>query len=219
MPSTFIGLLIFIVLLSPGLTYSWAKERSLPSLKLSVFRETATVAFVSTVSVTAASVIFSIFHLVLPATWTPNVGEMVRNPGDYLQSNYVSTFWWAIAVLLLAIILALTCGSWLAFRNFVNRMLFAKPNPDRFQTEWEAAFTRAPGSQVVLTLVLEDGRVVTGDLSSRTAAADETVDREITLDAPIFMQVPGAPEAVEIEVDCIVVSARRISAIMVNYVT
>ncbi|MFE7036215.1 DUF6338 family protein [Streptomyces sp. NPDC057621] len=219
MPSTFVGLLIFVTLLSPGLTYTWAKERSMPSTKASIFRETATAAFVSTISITATLILFSILHAVLPSSWTPNIGEIVRQSGPYFRAHYASSLWWGFGIIVSAVILAFIFGRSPGLRNFTNRLAFSEPNPDRFQTEWEAAFTRVPEAHVMLTLTLEDGWTVSGDLASRTAAADETQDRELTLDAPIYMQAPGSDEAVEVEADSIIVSARRISTIMINYVS
>ncbi|MFF7953798.1 DUF6338 family protein [Streptomyces griseorubiginosus] len=219
MPVTLIGLLIFIVLLSPGMAYTWAKERSLPYVKMSPFRETATVAFASAASVTASLIIFSVIHALMPS-WTPDIGALIRRPGGYFRDHYTFIVWWVAGILFGAIALALTFGRFNILRIAANRAVFwSAPNPEKSKTEWEAAFTRKPGCVVAISLLLDDGWVISGDLASRSASTtEETQDRELTLDGPIFFQAPGSTEQEACEFHSVVISARRIIAIAVTYV-
>ncbi|WP_443056456.1 DUF6338 family protein [Streptomyces sp. MUM 178J] len=221
MPATFIGLLIFMVLLSPGLTYTWTKERSLPSVKLSPFRETATVAFASAASLTVTLLLFTIAHAALPSDWTPNLGELVRRPGDYVRNNYAFIAWWSLGILLGAMALALTFGKSVRLRNLSNRLIFSTPShPEKFKTEWEVAFTRPTEKCTIrVTLLLDGGWVFSGDLSSRsTSTTEETQDRELTLDSPIYCQAPRSNKQKELNVDSVIISARRIAAMAIEYV-
>jgi amino acid transporter len=98
MPTTLTGLLLFVVLLLPGITYVVVRERSSPERRWSAFRETATVAAVSAVANIAALLLFAIVHQLLPNA-TPSLGSFIYLGSQYWRDEYSSIIGWGIGTL------------------------------------------------------------------------------------------------------------------------
>ena len=89
MPNTIVGLLIFILLLTPGFVYLLASERGpSPVRELSVLRETATVGLGSAVQPGCSHCLRSL-RVAAPGV-TPDVGELIRTGESYAQDNYLA---------------------------------------------------------------------------------------------------------------------------------
>ena len=99
-PSTILGLVLFIVLLVPGFAYVLRSERRIPVAQQSAFRETIRIVFASVACLTVIGLALALLRWRYPSL-TPDVGGLVRDPAA-ARDNYVSLAWWSFAGLLAA---------------------------------------------------------------------------------------------------------------------
>src|SRR6266516_1768453 len=104
-PSSLLGLVLFVVLLAPGLAYVLRHERVVPARSYSGFRETLRVVFVSVASLTVTGVLLAVVRGIFP-TYTPDVGEVVRTPSEAIRNHDASLGWWSLGTVLFATLLA-----------------------------------------------------------------------------------------------------------------
>lgn len=222
MPSTLLGLVVFVVSLAPGLVFVLLRERVAPQRVLSVFRETSVVICVSLAADAVVLMIFGVLRAALP-TLTPDVGQLIRTPTDYLRASYVLVSWWSLGLLVLATGIAGLVGSG-ALRRGLSRLPRSPVSPVSLPHEagvsaWWLAFRNQPGSQVHVGCVLTDGSFVSGWLLSFSNQADDIADRDLTLASPIKYRPAGCDTVVEqMGVGSVVVAARQIALIFVSYV-
>jgi hypothetical protein len=211
MPTTLTGLLLFVVLLLPGMTYVAIRERHTPEQRRSPFRETATVA---TVSIAANAFALGIFALVRVA-WqrgTPDVGEIVRDADSYLNDNYAQVALWGAGVLAFSIVSAAIAAKvivrrdphpsamsswWLLFRTWLTEMKKEEQRDDLF---------------VRAACYLADGSVVEGTVSDFNRLTDETPDRDLILVGPIMMRdADGTRSELEHHAACVAARDKRVT--------
>lgn len=223
MPNTALGLLIFIVLLAPGLTYSAYRAASRPVEKPSALRELGGIALRSVVCDLLTLALFGLVHAVRPR-WTPDVGALVRDPAQYAQREYDALFWWGIATLAVAVGLALigaiVAGSEWWARAVVRRPLAWLTPQGGVTTEsaWWGLFNADPDSRVYVGCTLDDGTYLAGWLLSFSPNSDETENRELVLVGPIAFRAPDAIDETTLQVGAVTVSARRLQYLTVSYI-
>src|SRR5215211_2386649 len=100
MPATFVGLVLFVVFLTPGLAFLIVQESRRPRREQSTVRETAILLLSGVVFDLLALGLFAIIHLIAPSI-TPDVGRLVRDRA-YLLSEYDAVLLWTIGLLLIA---------------------------------------------------------------------------------------------------------------------
>lgn len=193
MPTTVLGLILFVVLLAPGFMASVARSRSEPEVKRTPLRETASIVFHSVISLFVAAVILAIIRSVIPEQ-TPDIGALLRKPEKEFVSDHVSLTWWSVGMFALACGIGFTIGrvSWL--RNWLT------PGPVSQHSAWWLTmapgadyFSERPGSAAstettVVHCVLSEGDEVIGDLFSFSPITPENDERDIVLNAPIFIR-------------------------------
>jgi len=101
MPTTAVGLIVFVILLAPGLSHSAYRTVNGPIRKPSPLRELGGIALRSVVCDVFALGAFGLVRIVLPSH-TPDVGRLARDPVSYLRADLAYLFWWAVALLALA---------------------------------------------------------------------------------------------------------------------
>ena len=237
MPSTFVGLLLFTLLSTPGLIYVLITERGARPVRVSsTFRETVTVGVISVAANGVALLIFAVLEGMLPAH-TPDVDRLIRNPGPYWSSDYSYLLRWATGVFLLACALAaVTAGSRnqaaAAERN-QSAPTPAKPGP-RLVSRVAQFFHPQGGVEFVsgwwkliylperrdkakrITCTLDDGSRVQGWYFSFNSEAGEGPDRDILLSAPLtFREADGSTRFEARGAVCL--SARHIVLMQVTY--
>ncbi|NUT52419.1 MAG: hypothetical protein HOV94_34775 [Saccharothrix sp.] len=174
------------------------------------------------VSLAADLVVLALFGVVR-SRWpdhTPDVGRLVREPGEYLRSAYLSVAWWAVGLLAVAVFLA-----WAAGLGWARRLLALLPGVgpgvsahESATSAWWLLFQDSPGRRVHLGCALDDGTYVSGWLASYNTSINETGDRDLTLAAPIRHRAKGATEAVELPgTSALVVSARNVVMLFISY--
>lgn len=145
-PSSLAGLVLFVVLLAPGLAYIIRYERTVPAVEQSAFRETLRVIFVSVACLTVTILLFTALRWWQPDR-TPNVRGLIRDPGSFAREHHVQLIWWGFA--LLASATALGAGAAgpraIKFRHWarstmVGRLLLSDP-PIRDVSAWRLGLT------------------------------------------------------------------------------
>lgn len=222
MPTTLLGLLLFLVLLLPGFAYTLRRERHVSSRSVSVFRESVSVAFVSVVADAAILAAFAVLRGVAPSA-TPDVGALVRDPSGYGRTHYAELIGWGAGLLLIATVLA-TVAAGPSPRRISRRIPLLRDRitgreHEAHMSAWTLLFTEHAGARIHLGCVLSDGSYISGKLLSYSRASEDVEDREITLSGPIRYRAPGETELTTIpDVGAAAVSARELVLLTVSYV-
>lgn len=222
MPETLTGLLLFVVLLMPGFAYLVGKERSGTERRLSSFREPAAIIAASVASELVVLVLFACIRTIWPPI-TPDVGALIRNPGDYLRGtsghpgHYANTAIWAIGLLAVAVALAFS-ATVPRVRRVTERVMGPYPH-DSTVSAWWILFERWGGKRTIeLVCMLDDGSSVRGQFGSFNTSADDSPDRDLILKEPLYYRPPGArAKEVPYPAKAVCCPASRIVSMFVNY--
>jgi hypothetical protein len=238
MPTTLSSLLIFVVLLLPGFAYLVGKERHGTERHTSPFRETVAIVAASVTSELAVLGLFAAIRALFPS-WTPDVGAVILHGGGaYAASHYRS-----LAILGLILLAASTGLAYLAtvpsFRRFFARVpvIGAYPHDSTVSgwwvlfEKWRVIHKTVPGKKpgktrevkvsrrVKAGCLLDDGSYVSGWLASFNNSADDSLDRDLVLRAPIEVRPKGAPEPMQHpSASAASIPASRIVTLFVGYV-
>jgi len=229
-PTTLIGLLLFVALLAPGFVYVLRREAERPARPVSAFRETALVVLVSVVCNVAVLLILGVLRG-LASQHTPDVGALVRQPASYARGHYRLLFGWGVGLLMLASVLAVvlaqpavTAKLSRAVRG-VRGLRWLLPAPTgalQPMSAWWRLFAGdlvQPSTRIYLGCELDDGSYIAGWLRSYNHDAPESGDRDLVLSAPVTERPPRADTAEELaDVQYTVISARRLTALHVTLV-
>jgi Family of unknown function (DUF6338) len=181
-PTTLVGLLLFVALLAPGFTYLLIAERGpLPVRGVSVLRETASVALASVLFNAAAVITVAVLRAVAPGL-TPDTGRLVREGLPYLRTHYAAVAWWSAGTLCLACLLAFVGATVLnvthrlaSFRRKpLLRRLFPPSGVAHISAWWKLLRNEEPRRRRRITCQLENGASVEGWLLSLNADVGET---------------------------------------------
>ena len=222
MPNTALGLLIFIVLLAPGLTYNAYRAASTPVDKSTALRELGSIALRSVACDLVALALFGLLHQLRPA-WTPNVGALIRRPGSYARQEYDTLFWWGVGLLAFACLLALlaaqiAASDWWARATGSQALSWLTPRGGvTTESAWWFLFREVPGTRVYAGCTLDDGTYLGGYILSYSPDSDETENRELVLTGPVAFRGPKAEDEIALEVGAVTVSARRLQYLTVSY--
>ncbi|WP_405057009.1 DUF6338 family protein [Kribbella sp. NBC_01505] len=221
MPTTFTGLLLFVVLLLPGFAYLVGKERAGTERRASPFRET--------VAIVAASISAELAVVLISALlWTRHVSlrRLMRDPEGYLDTSPGLLAGWSAGLLLAATALAYL-ATWPSIRRGLGRITprvvqagghTAYPHPSAVSGWWLMFEHHHPGMTKHVGLQLDDGSAVSGDLLSFNNDASDSGDRDIVLVAPIEYRAAGESDQVAYPTSMVAVPARRIVAMFVTVV-
>lgn len=224
MPTTVVGLVLFVLLLVPGLAHVLLAEREGSARRLSPFRETASVAFVSVLALAATGGVFAIVRCALPAH-TPDVGELVRRPHPYFVDHYAQLCAWASGMLVFATLLALAAGS-RAASAAVGKLRRSKvldailpPARGNFASAWTQMFLhdKPSATRTYVGAVLNDGTYVAGYLRTWNRDSEDSPDRELTLTDVSLRPVGGAAAPLE-NIGMVSLSARNLQWLSATYV-
>ena len=229
MPTTITGLLIFVVLLTPGFVYLARIETRLPGREYSALRETATVVWVS---LRTYGVVFAGFMTV--RWWcpgcVPDMQAFLSNPATYWSGHTTEVVVSFVVLLSAAVGLAAMVAvppAWSAqalkrvnikpARRLRDAILTRRRNRITTESGWGTAFNRYPDRQVYLGLRLKDKTYLYGALLSFDPQTKETNERSLQLRGPIDIRTPTAEQAEPLEADVVIVSAGEIKTITVHY--
>ncbi|MTD57549.1 DUF6338 family protein [Amycolatopsis pithecellobii] len=207
MPTTLVGLLVFLVLLVPGFAYTLRRERVASSRDVSVFRETIELAFVSVAADAVVLGLFALLRTIVPS-WTPDIRQLLREPGRYGIDHLGSVTAWAAGLLAAASGLALLAAS----------PRFRRREHEAYTSGWTLLFGEHPGARIYVGCLLDDGSYVTGRLRTYSRASEDDQDRDLTLTGPISYRAPGETKSEVLpDVGAAAISARRLTLLTVTY--
>ena len=233
MPTTLVGLAIFVTFLTPGFVYLVRTETRLPERRYSLLRETVTIVSVSLAVNGVILGLFAILRYLLP-TITPDAGAIVRESSTYFQSNYAEVTLWSAVLLLAATCLAAViavppawsskCASKIRFWPGPTIATFIATRqlqgPIEQLSGWGFAFTKRPHHRVYVGLDLKDGTYLYGPLFAFSTDLEENDARSIQIGRPVKIRPPGdnITAAEDWDVDRVIVSASQLKTISVRYV-
>jgi len=108
-PSSLLGLVLFVIMLAPGLAYVLRHEQSVPAPDHSPFRESLRVIFVSVACFAVTLLLFAGLRWLLPDR-TPDVRGLIRDPDGFVREHHVHLAWWAFALVAFATLLGATAA-------------------------------------------------------------------------------------------------------------
>lgn len=230
MPTTLVGLVIFVVLLLPGFAYLVGKERAGTERRASPFRET--------VAVVSASVVTELTVVIASWPWWSrvlDVDKLVGSPSDYWKERPGLLASWGICLLLAATLLGhmftwprLRSPRWLGrlAENARDRAVLKQildrvrdyPHPSSVSGWWMLFETWKLDRALYAACVMDNGSYITGWVRSFNTSADDTTDRDLILGEPIRYRAPGHEDVADLECDAVCVSAKHIVSLEVSYV-
>lgn len=226
MPTSFVGLTLFVVLLAPGMAFLLVGERGrVATRETTVLRETAMIAL-SSLIFDALAVLLILQLSRWPWAHIPDLDTWTADGSAYARKHYQSVSGWFLGAVLLACVLAIV---WAAILNRTERLRWLRVRPP---VRW--MFPKGGGTQYVsawlkvlieehddtakrrVTCGLDDGSEIQGMLLSVSTKADDTPYREIALSEPlVFTDTKGTvrrrPRG------AVTVSAARINYMYVEY--
>jgi hypothetical protein len=210
-PTTLVGLVLFIALLTPGFAYSARRERSGPERQFSALRETVAMVVVSVVCDLVVLSLALVVWSALPKR-TVDLTSLLAKPGDYAVKHHVALWIWGVGLVGVATLLAVLIAG-----PLVDRL--GRRDEAPFLSAWGRLFTAHPDCRVHVGCHLSDGTYVAGWLLTYSRSAADVADRELTISGPVQYRAAGQQEAVELpNVGALAVSARQLTLLQVSYV-
>lgn len=223
MPTTLSGLLLFVVLLLPGLAYVVRLERGTrpgKSSGITAFRETVTVVVASVLALSFVGLLFGVARTITPSH-TPDVGRLVRaERGIYLRARYGYLGLWFALLLVAAVVVAYLAGRFDVARWLEDKVLHEPSGGQRPESAWYTVFEfqGARERKKYLVCRLREGTEVEGGLNSYNPIADEIADRELAVAPPYVLRRPNGEEQ-RYEAGAIIVAARDLVWLRVEFLT
>lgn len=193
-PSSVVAVLIFLVLVTPGVAFELLWRRTRPRRDESAFVEVSRVLLAGTGFSAAAITTIIVLEAIAPGSLI-DATDMLRTGQQYVSGQPVATLVTAAAIPILAVLYCVV----------VHDLL----TPGRLrrleqETLWHSAFSRLgdSGVHVYLSVQLKDGTTVTGYLHGYPTEPDPG-KRELLLAArpgePLTIRPPSAPRAVKLD--------------------
>jgi len=228
-PTTIIGLLIFVVLLTPGFCFALRRERGRhPYRTRSAFREIAELLLAGLAIDFGILLLFAVLRILVPGH-TPDVGQLIRTGKTYFSKNYGYLLAWAAILWVVACLTAYIAAAieWteirpvrFALKRFPKlRTLIETEKGRQPVSAWWKAFEYGGGDEITRRVFcrLDDGTRIEGDSWSYNPSDNEVDDRSFTLTAPITVAEPES-SPMHTDFGMIVVSARRLQYLYVRYI-
>lgn len=214
-PTTISGLIVFVFFLAPGIAYVAIRERHRPVRSRSAFRETAAVLLISAIAYTVVGTLFWVLSL-CPGLLHDELHGLLPSPTAYYEHHPIPAVVTALCVTAAAIAGSATAAS-SSTRRFFRWAFRRESGIDPYGSGWWVAFDQKRGVDTRVGITLLDGTWLSGSLLSWSRTAEETADRELVLQPPLWIRYPGDPEPAEFATERVVISARQIAMINTEY--
>lgn len=226
MPTTVTSLVIFVVLLAPGLCFTLRQDYGRgPLHKRTALREVGALLLSGLFIDSVVLGTFALARALFPES-TPNIGRLVRDPDSYLRAEYAFVLRWAVPLWFLACLAGYVIAAvpWTdlsvtrsALKRFPKiRRLVASERGRSPVSAWWKAFEYGPDFDKHVICRLDDGTSIQGVLWSYNPSDDEVDDRAFVLRGPLVLKEPDGPP-VTADLGAVVVSARRLQYVYVRY--
>lgn len=217
MPTTFLGLVLFVALVAPGVCYLIRREARRGERVFSPLRESATVVLVGLLcDIVVLSGLAGI--QALRNDHKPDLAAFLASPAKYATDNLGLIWWSSLGLLAAACILGLILGGVSLDKvgkgksepNRLRRILSDRLGPVEFASAWNKYLAVSEDEVVWCSCILEDGSWVGGNVRWFNTDLEESPDRDLVLMRPIRFRNPGDSDAHDLPDDLLFVSARRI---------
>ncbi|MQA27266.1 MAG: hypothetical protein GEU94_17785 [Micromonosporaceae bacterium] len=226
MPNTFVGLLLFVVLLIPGFVYVLATERGpRPVRTFSAFQEVSRIAVVSLSANTVVALLFSAAYPMLSPALFPDIANLFTTPQQQIAATPGFLGGWLVGLLLLSCAVALVFAG-VVSRGYGARLVRKRPlswvvpgtgGVYQHSAWWQVfEYEQASGTKKRVVARLSDGGAVEGYIWTYSPLSDETGDRELVLTGPLVFRDKDGKECVE-EKGAAILSARNIQSLHIRY--
>jgi hypothetical protein len=217
MPTTVADLAAYILLLVPGLVFVFTRERHRPTVRRSVFRETATVIFASAITVAIVVAVVAITSWFWP--WLARtLRRLAGQDPTLLADHVVELFLGGCLLIVLASLLAWLFGTKWAHSVWSKRP-WNKSLVEQDASAWNVIFGEAePNERVLVGCQLKSGWWVEGALFTFDNSGDSDPNRALTLTGEIASRGPDAKDVKPITgYGSMVVEAGEIEFMLVAY--
>jgi hypothetical protein len=212
MPTTFVGLIIFIAFLTPGFLYAAHRRMLAPQANRSPLMETTTIVSISFATNALVACAFGVLRAVVP-DHTPNVGRLLETDSEYWSDKLPYVAAWALVLFSASCAVAVLVARW----EWLRRRVAAVFTPVIVDSSaWCEVFSAEPGSYPHAGLELTDGGYVSGRVVWFSTETQETGDRDLVLGPPL--QVRTGDGIDDLKVQRVVIAARNIARIDVTYI-
>jgi Family of unknown function (DUF6338) len=179
MPSTVLGLVLFLCFITPGLVFELLRERSRPARQYSVLRETSVV-IVASVSFLVPAVLMLLLARScvserrpdLESQWFPHFYAMAKEPAQYSASHLAQVVVFILAAIALAGLLA--CATDLALRRRYPSAGAVRKDPLLFDV-LDGPFRPTDARAVIAAVELKNGAIVHGAILGHESKTDQTL--------------------------------------------
>ena len=227
--------LLLALVLAPGLAYRVGRERRLPERKRRGAADSASLLVAGATSTALALWGFAALRGLMP-THTPDVGELIGAPRDYVAAHLPYVAGWATGIYAVAFALAATegCFGLLARLTALSR-LGGRRRGISHESAWWLAFKPdhveelgddpPKGSATFVWCALTDGDYLGGQLRFFNSDTTENLDRDLLLQSPILYLAAASngtrpSQPIELaHVSSAVVSASRIRYLTVSHLS
>ena len=208
-PSTWLSVLLFVVLVAPGLLFDLLAERRRVGAPESAFREASRVVLASLVFSGLGFAVVGLVRALRPA-WMPDPDRLVADPQQYLVEHY------RLLLAALVVTASVAFGAvglvhWFLGRKYGSNL--------RTLSTWHKVFRQElpDGTAAYVRVRLSNGTVFTGKLAGYSADL-ELADREIVLAPPLFSKTGNNKlTALPVEWQRVILPASSIESITVQY--
>lgn len=208
-PTTWLAVLFFVLLVAPGLLYDLLAERSRPRAGESVFREVSRTVLASLIISTLSVSILVAIRWAWPG-WMPDPDSLFSGTGHYVAHHYRLI----LRTLLVEGFIALSIAAsfhWIRAARVRAHLRPVSTWTRVFREECPAGFL--PHVQIRLT----NGMTYIGQVGHFTADL-ETADREIVLVPPLYVKKPdGQFKDMPSEWQRVVLYGTSVESLMVQY--
>ncbi len=210
-PSTVAAVVVFLLLVTPGLVFELLWQRTRPRRDESTFVEVSRVVLTGVVFTGAAAVTLVVLEAAAAGS-AVDVVALVKEGNRYVTAHPAQVLRTLVATVVLAVLYGVAAHTLLT------------PSSTRriaHETAWHTAFSRmaAPGVRPYLSVQLKDGTTITG-YSAAYSTEPDPAKRDLLLSAPLAIRSPGDTDARQLDVSwqVMAVSGAEISTIAAAYV-
>lgn len=215
MPTSTLGLALYVFALFPGLAFIFAREGHRPPAKRSAFRETATVVFVSVVCDALIGLLVVLGSLVDDSLRT-RVVELLSGDSTWVRQNFAFAYLLFLSAITLSTLLGLLLGGPWAHSHGLDVLWRAEVKRD--VSAWRSILAPDFKADVRVGLTLRSGAYISGGVYEFDPDPNNGPNRTITLQSNLMYRAPGQSTAASVEnTEWIVIEAADIEVLQASY--
>ena len=210
MPTTFVGLLIFVIFLTPGFLYTTQRRALVPASERSVLMESTSIVSISLVTNSFVAACFILLRQLL-SDHTPDISNLLRPRSSYWLDHLAYVLGWGALLLTISCTVAVVAARWARLRS-VSARIFAPVVVD--SSAWCETFVADPGYYPHAGVQLASGEFISGRITWFSTSLDESGDRELVLGQPL--QIKTHEGVTEVFAEKVIIAAREVRCVYVT---